>query len=157
MIHWLSFKIALLVLSVALTLSVLLLFKHPSSASPSVLPPEQIRAIIQQARDAWVNGDAIAFANLFTADGELIVPGQRWQGRPAITLETANFLNQFTVAIEIQATLVEGNQAALMWSWQETAKDSQQTHRAEDVIWIEFEADHIRRWREYIDDQSPLA
>lgn len=118
------------------------------------LTPPEIRTMIHQARDAWVTGDATAFATLFTADGELIVPGQRWQGRRAIETETANFVQQFSVAIEIQKILVEGNHAAVAWDWQETPKAGGQTRQTQDAILIEFEAGHIRCWREYIDGET---
>ena len=110
--------------------------------------------MIQESRNAWVTGDAAAFAVLFTADGELIVPGQRWQGRRAIETETTNFLQQFWVAIEIQKILIEGNQAAIEWDWQETPKAGGQTRQTQDAILVEFEAGHIRRWREYIDAET---
>ncbi len=135
----------------------LIFVNYPATASIQThrLTPPEIRAVIQQAREAWVSGDAVAFAALFTADGELIVPGQRWQGQRAIEIETANFVEQFSVAIEIQKVLVEGNQAAVAWDWQETPKAGGQTRQTQDAIWIEFEAGHIRRWREYIDAETP--
>ena len=37
----------------------------------------EMRTLINQARDAWVARDAEALAQLFTLDGEVIVPGQR--------------------------------------------------------------------------------
>ena len=48
-----------------------------------VMKPDEIRAMIEQAGQAWVAGDADAFAALFTPDGEFIVPGKRWQGQCA--------------------------------------------------------------------------
>ncbi|HEY9626966.1 MAG TPA: SgcJ/EcaC family oxidoreductase [Coleofasciculaceae cyanobacterium] len=133
---------------------------YPVLSAPSQtqrLTSSEIRTMIQQSRDAWVKGDAAAFAALFTDDGELIVPGQRWQGRRAIETETANFVRQFSVAIEIQKVLVEGNQAAIEWDWQETPKAGGQTRQTQDAILIEFEAGQIRRWREYIDAETSVT
>lgn len=48
------------------------------------MTPDQIRTIIYQARDAWINGDAKGFSALFRPDGLFIVPGQQWQGQEAI-------------------------------------------------------------------------
>ena len=145
--------IALLVVTLALGDALL--------SSSQSRPSDSIRTTIRQAKQAWVDGDAAAFAALFTTDGELIVPGQRWQGRSAIEAETARFVEQFTVAIEIQNILVDGDRAAVAWAWKETPKaetqsqGTPQSHQTEDAILVEFEAGQIRRWREYIDAETP--
>jgi uncharacterized protein (TIGR02246 family) len=152
------FRIVLLLLAVTLTLGSIILTSRSAFTlppSPTQMQPDQIRSIVRQARDAWVNGDAAAFAELFAADGELQVPGQLWQGRVAIEAETAKFVGAFNVAIEIQTTVVEGNQAAVEWDWAETPKAGGETRRAQDAIVIEFEGEQIRRWREYIDAETP--
>lgn len=114
-----------------------------------------LRTIILQAKNAWVKSDAAAFANLFTEDGELIVPGQRWQGRAAIQTESASFLKNFTVVIKIRTILIDRDQAAVEWDWSETPKAKQQeTGQAQDAILINFESRRIRRWREYIDTKT---
>jgi uncharacterized protein (TIGR02246 family) len=134
-------------------------FVVPAYSSPSTMRREQIQTIVLKARDAWVKGDAAAFANLFTAKGEFVVPGQRWQGRDVIRTESARFLENFTVSIQIRTVLVEGNQAAVEWDWQETPKQADQdgrkpTNQAQDAILIDFENGQIRRWREYIDSKT---
>jgi hypothetical protein len=88
-----------------------------------------------------------------------VVPGRHWQGREAIRTESANFLDNFTVSIQIHTMLVEENQAAIEWDWQETLKQADQnglrpTNKAQDAILINFENDQIRCWQEYIDDQT---
>jgi hypothetical protein len=69
-----------------------------------------------------------------------VVPGRHWQGREAIRTESANFLDNFTVSIQIHTMLVEENQAAIEWDWQETLKQADQnglrpTNKAQDAIW----------------------
>ena len=40
--------------------------------------PQEMREIVELAKNAWIARDADALAQLFTPNGELIVPGQRW-------------------------------------------------------------------------------
>ncbi len=122
------------------------------------MPPEAIQAIIHQARDAWVNGDAEAFASLFTPDGELIVPGNRWVGPDAIRDVAAGFsASAAEVKIEIRRILITGNQALVEWYWEDVDKASGKQNRADDAIVVDFAAGRIQRWREYIDSQTPAA
>ncbi|MDY7014922.1 MAG: SgcJ/EcaC family oxidoreductase [Cyanobacteriota bacterium] len=55
------------------------------------MQPESIRSIIEQARRAWIEGNSTAFSSLFCADGEFIVPGNRWVGREEIEKAIAEF------------------------------------------------------------------
>jgi uncharacterized protein (TIGR02246 family) len=118
--------------------------------------PAQIQAIVRQARDSWVNGDADAFAALFTPDGELIVPGQKWVGRKAIRQAAADFANYASnVKIEIRQIIIEGDRAAIEWYWEDTEKATGRRNRADDAIIADFVAGKIKRWREYIDSKTP--
>lgn len=118
--------------------------------------PREIRLIVQQAKDAWEQGNANAFASLFASDGEFCVPGNRWVGQEAICQVAADFaLRSSDVKVEIRRIIVEGNQAVVEWYWEDTEKATGYRNRADDVIVIDFEAGQIRRWREYIDTQTP--
>jgi uncharacterized protein (TIGR02246 family) len=123
---------------------------EPAKADP--VKPEQARSLIEKARQAWLTGNADAFADLFTPDGELIVPGNRWVGPAAIRKIAAEFAASNTVVkIEVRRLIIAGNQAAIEWYWEDTHKTSGNRMRADDVIMVEFQGDRIRRWREYID------
>jgi len=115
----------------------------------------EIYTIIQQARDSWVNRDANAFARLFTSNGEFLVPGNRWVGQDAIRQVAADFAaSSSNVTIEIRRIIVEGNQAAVEWHWEDTNLSGYH-NQADDVIVIDFINGKISRWREYIDTQTP--
>lgn len=147
-------------LSSILLCNLALVTAAPFASPVSFLQANEMRSLIEQARDAWVSGNGAAFAQLFIEDGELIVPGQRWQGRAAIQRESDRFNQDFSVTIEIQSIVVEGNHAAVAWNWCETPKkglleSSGPVRQAQDAIWVDFEAGGIRRWREYIDNETP--
>jgi uncharacterized protein (TIGR02246 family) len=119
------------------------------------MKPEEIRERIQQAANAWMTGDADAFAELFIPNGEFIVPGDRWSGRGAIRQVAADFAAAYAdVQIEIRRIVVDGNSAVVEWHWQETAVATGKRGVADDAIAIDFHNGFISRWREYIDTQS---
>jgi uncharacterized protein (TIGR02246 family) len=113
------------------------------------------RSLIQQAADAWINGDADAFSALFLPEGEFMVPGNCWVGPEAIRQVAADFAAAYSdVKIEIRRILLDNHQAAVEWHWQENEKATGKHGSADDTIVIDFQDGRIRRWREYIDIQS---
>jgi uncharacterized protein (TIGR02246 family) len=123
---------------------------HPRESE--LMKPEEIRLLIKQAGDAWVRGDAGAFAALFAPDGEFIVPGNRWVGKAEIEKAAANFLvNHSDVKILIRRLIIEGNQAAVEWHWEDREKATGRRSQADDAIVIDWQNGQIVRWREYID------
>lgn len=119
---------------------------------------KEIQAVLQKARDAWMVGDADAIAQLFAPDGELIVPGQRWQGQADIRAAVIKFAaSSVNVQIQIQRILIEGEQAVVEWTWEDTDKNTGRRNRAEDAIVVDFKDGLIARWREYIDSETPKA
>ena len=116
---------------------------------------QQIRRMIEQAQHHWESGDADAFAALFTLEGELIVPGQRWVGPEQIKRAVSDFSSAVSnVQIHVHRIIVDGNQAVVVWHWQERDRATEQLSQAEDAIVIDFQGDRISCWREYIDTQS---
>ena len=114
-----------------------------------------IQDCIEQARQAWLIGDGEAFANLFTPDGEFIVPGQQWRGREAILEAFKRFSSNYSVrSIEIHNLLIQGDRAMLEWSWEQVDRQTGIVSRAKDAIAVDVQGHLIRRWREYIDDIS---
>lgn len=119
---------------------------------------EDIRNLIEKARDAWVARDANALAQLFTPDGELIVPGQKWQGQTRIRSEVARFAQQYSdVKIDIRRIIIADNQAAVEWYYEDTEKATGLRNQADDAIIVDFSNGRIRRWREYFDTKTPAS
>lgn len=117
----------------------------------------EMRTLINQARDAWVARDAEALAQLFTPNGEVIVPGQRWQGRVKIREEVTRFAHHYSdVRIDIKRIIIADNQASLEWNYEDTEKATNLRNKANDVIVIDFKDGRISRWREYFDTKTPL-
>jgi uncharacterized protein (TIGR02246 family) len=122
------------------------------------MKPEDIRIAIEKARAAWVDRDADALAQLFTHDGEIIVPGSRWQGQAKIREELAHFARQYSdVKIEIRRIIIEGDRAAVEWHYEDTEKATGRRQKTDDAIVIDFKDGRISRWREYFDEKTPAA
>jgi uncharacterized protein (TIGR02246 family) len=120
--------------------------------SKNISSPQEIREIVEQAQNAWIDRDADALAQLFTPDAQLIVPGQRWQGQAKIREEVAKFARLYTdVRITIHRTIVDGNRAAVEWHYEDTETATGKRNQADDAIVIEIENGRISYWREYFD------
>ena len=131
-------------------------FSTDASANQCMKP--DIMTLIQKARDAWVARDVDALVQLFTPDGEIIVPGQRWQGQAKIRQEVTRFAQQYSdVKIEIRRIIIENNQAAVEWHYEDTEKATGIRSQAEDAIIVDFKDNRIWRWREYFDVQTPVS
>jgi uncharacterized protein (TIGR02246 family) len=123
--------------------------------SKNISSPQEIRALVELAKNAWIDRDADALAQLFTPDAQLIVPGQRWQGQAKIREEVAKFARQYTdVQITIHRTIVDGNQAAVEWHYEDTETATGKHSQADDAIVIEVNNGRISYWREYFDTSS---
>jgi uncharacterized protein (TIGR02246 family) len=130
------------------------------------MQPAEIQTIIAQAATAWIQADAQAFAELFTAEGEFIVPGQRWVGPAAIRQAVADFAATASgVSIKITQIVVgrtafpadTADRALVEWHWENIVTATGQRQQADDAIAIDFHQGRISRWREYIDTQTVTA
>ncbi|WP_341525942.1 nuclear transport factor 2 family protein [Nostoc sp. UHCC 0302] len=117
---------------------------------------ENIVSLIEQARTAWITQDVDALIEMFTPDGEFIVPGQKWQGQARIREELTNFSHQYSnVKIDIRRIIIENNQASVEWYYEDIEKATGRRNQADDVIIIDFKDGRISRWREYFDTETP--
>jgi uncharacterized protein (TIGR02246 family) len=173
-----------LVLNICLWLSIAIILVNliscmDTASSKTTSSPQDIRAIVELAKNAWIARDADALAQLFTPNGELIVPGQRWQGQAKIRSEVAKFAQQYTdVKITIHRMIVEDNsrsvrvgeafasakasacaemlcqRAAVEWHYEDTETATGKHNQADDAIVIEVQNGRISYWREYFDTSS---
>ena len=117
---------------------------------------KDILKLIDRARDAWIARDADALAQLFTPDGELIVPGRRWRGQGKIREQVSQFAREYLdVKIDIRQIIVKGDRAVIEWHYEDTEKATGLRNRADDAIVVNFKGNRISRWREYFDDKTP--
>jgi uncharacterized protein (TIGR02246 family) len=122
------------------------------AASQNSSLPQDIRSTIELARKAWSDRDADALAELFTEDGTLIVPGQRWQGQTRIRSQIAKFARDYTdVSITIERIIIDGDRAAVEWHYEDTEKATGKRNRSDDAIVLEVQNGRISYWREYFD------
>ncbi|MDY6782383.1 MAG: SgcJ/EcaC family oxidoreductase [Cyanobacteriota bacterium] len=114
----------------------------------------QPESIIEQAKQAWIEGNPGAFSSLFCTNGEFIVPGNRWVGRDDIHKAIADFSETHSgVKIEITNLVIQGDRAILEWSWEDRVIETGCRNKADDAIAVDFKNGKISRWREYIDEQ----
>ncbi len=118
----------------------------------------EIRSIVEQAAQAWITGNAEAFAALFAPNGKFVVPGKIHQGREAIREVAASFAARYSnVTIDIRRMIVNGDQAVVEWYWEDTKNASGARNKADDAIVVDFKDGQITRWREYIDTKTPAT
>lgn len=133
-------------------------FSTDAFANQFNMNQEDILTLINKAKEAWIAQDAAALAQMFTPDGEIIVPGKKWQGRARIREEITHFAQQYSdVKIDIKRIIVENNQAAVEWYYQDTHKATGRHNKADDVIVVDFKDSLISRWREYFDTETPAS
>lgn len=145
--------IGLGVVGLSLLLGLLLSRSVPAA---QIKQQNHIRTTIEIARDAWIRQDIEALVQLFTPDGLLILPGQRWQGQERIREELDRFAQSSSeVRIEIKRMIIEGNQAAVEWYYEDVEKATGNRNRADDVVVVDFEGNRISCWREYFDTATP--
>jgi uncharacterized protein (TIGR02246 family) len=127
-------------------------------AEEHAMTPNDVRRVIERARQSWIDGDGVAFAELFTSDGEFIAPGKRWRGHDAIRDVTDHFASKNSdVHIDIRRIIVDGDQAVIEWFWRCTVDATGALDIADDAIVVDFKEGLITRWREYIDTKTPAA
>lgn len=113
---------------------------------------EEARSLVERQARAWESADPDAIAADFAQDGVLISPGGRWRGPEEIRAAARGFFaGADSVEIEITRVLVDGEEGAVEWTWNETPGSTGRRRRAEDAIVFEVRGGKISYWREYFD------
>jgi uncharacterized protein (TIGR02246 family) len=120
-----------------------------------LMTTKEIKAAIEQAAKAWLEGDAEGFASLFLPDGKFITPGDRWVGREQIHQAVLDYASSYSeVKIDIRRIVIDGNYAFVEWHWQDKENATGKVSKADDAIAVDFQDGLISRWREYIDSAT---
>ncbi|MDX1990974.1 MAG: nuclear transport factor 2 family protein [bacterium] len=111
---------------------------------------DAVAALVQRQMQAWINGDVETILADFAPDCVFITPKSRYQGHAQLRdLVQKSVSTTTNVHIDLTRMIVQGNQCALEWTWQETRLDSGKHARAEDAIIFELRDGQIIYWREY--------
>ncbi|MEA5418701.1 MFS transporter [Spirulina sp. CCNP1310] len=109
----------------------------------------QIKALVMAAAQACMAQDAAAFAALFTSGGEVVLKGQKIQGREAIAQVTAAyFATCGEIAIALEEITLQHNRAEIRWHWHSDKGDGYTVTNRHNHIILDIENGKIHRWQE---------
>ena len=116
---------------------------------------QDIEAIIHRQAWAWENGEVETIVSDFDEDSVFIAAGQQFNGKEEIQAAAEDYFRQFTgTKIQIKRIIIEGNSAAVEWSWTDLNRSSKLANFAEDAIIFQVKNHKIVYWREYIEKKD---
>lgn len=111
-----------------------------------------VRRLLERQAQAWIDEDIEQALPDFAPDAIFQSPGGRWEGRDQIRhVANAFFAEATNIRITITRVIFDGQYGAVEWQWEETRRDTQARHMAEDAIVFEIVDGLIVYWREYFD------
>ncbi|MBC7869348.1 MAG: nuclear transport factor 2 family protein [Chitinophagaceae bacterium] len=111
---------------------------------------EAVTEIVYRQKNAWEQNDVEAILTDFAPHCVFITPKSRYEGIDAVRKVVEGFVQTGAKAqITIHRLMVDGNQGAVEWTWQETRPSSDEIIIAEDAIILEVVEGKIIYWREY--------
>ena len=111
-----------------------------------------VRAMVDRQMRAWMDEDLEAIVADFAPDGVFIAPSGRWQGHAAIRQAAVDFYRHaHQVRIELKSLLLDGDNGALEWSWNELRRSDGRRYAGHDGIIFTLRGGLIGYWREYFD------
>ncbi len=115
---------------------------------------QRIKQIVERQAQAWEMANSEQIIADFSEDSLFIIPGNTFRGKRQIKEAAERYFSEFTeTKVTIKRIIVNGNEAAVEWTWREKNKVGE-ISQAEDVIIFELKDGKIKYWREYI-EQSP--
>ena len=146
--------LTLLISTVIATLFLLDIFT-PRTMAQSLLPREQIEAIVTRQARAWENQDAKAIADDFADDAVFIAAGFKFVGKQKIEQAAKDYFRGVqSTTVTINNVIIEENKGAVEWDWRDLNKAGKEGF-AEDAIVFELAQGKIIYWREYIEKKKP--
>ena len=114
-----------------------------------------LRSIIRQQTQDWAKGDVEAIVSAFAERCEFIIPKVRLTTPGELRQSVESYFSRHgDVRVKVSRIVVEGDSAAVEWSWSERDLASGKVSRAEDAIVLRVQRGKIVYWREYIDSAS---
>lgn len=141
-------------ISLAILLDVFLMQQTTAQSSP-MDTKEQITAMVVRQARAWESQDARAIVNDFAPNATFIAAGFRFEGKGQIKNAARDYFKQFDrTSVKIKRIIVDGNQGAVEWNWQDRNRQTGKEGYAEDAIVFELVDEKIVYWREYIEKKK---
>jgi len=115
----------------------------------------KIKQLVERQASAWETADSDKIIADFADNSLFVVPGSQCRGKEEIKAAAESYFAEFAdTKVTIKRIIVNGDQAAVEWTWSEKNKETGKTSQAEDAIIFELEEGKIKYWREYIDKES---
>jgi uncharacterized protein (TIGR02246 family) len=107
---------------------------------------------------AWRDEDLEAIMAGYADDIVHVSPYGRRVGVADMRAVNARYLAEYTAFdVQLHRLVVEGDQAALEWTWSETRRADGLRHSADDAIVFALRDGKISYWREYFDPAARTA
>lgn len=146
-----------LILAIASVTFWLNIFVTSQTVAKAVSMKEEIAQMVARQAQAWENQDVRAISNDFAPDALFIAAGFRFEGKGQIENAARDYFKQFdNTNVEIKRIIIDGQQGAVEWNWQDRNRQTGKKGYAEDAIVFELKNEKIIYWREYIEKKKAL-
>ena len=128
-----------------------------ASSGPSQ-EASHLRSIIQRQAAAWAGGDVEGIVSAFSDPCEFIVPRARLTTPDQVRRAAQEYFRQRgDTRVAVGRIVVEGDSAAVEWTWSDQDLATGEVTHAEDAIVVRIDRGEIVYWREYIDNVSCIS
>ncbi|MEO0801667.1 MAG: nuclear transport factor 2 family protein [Cyanobacteria bacterium J06642_2] len=121
----------------------------------ATLSEEDVRQVFDQVIEAWTTPNPDLLVDVYAEDGEFVLPGEVFSGKDAIRELATAYTADHEIAVDLKRVVVVGNFAFAEWVWNDTDKASGETSQFDEAVVVDFEDGKVKRWREYIDADTP--